>query len=88
MLVGGLVLLLSAILLIWVLYRTQRNDVREANPDVQYAEPVHPVMTLPNTLNGFALWNWIILVYIVVSYGYPIAQFFLMPTYGAFPWSI
>ncbi len=88
MLVGGLVLLLSAILLIWVLYRTQRNDVQEANPEQQYAEPIHPVMTLPNTLNGFALWNWIILVYIVVSYGYPIAQFFLMPTYGTFPWSI
>ncbi len=88
MLVGGLVLLLSAILLIWVLYRTQQNDVQEANPEQQYAEPIHPVMTLPNTLNGFALWNWIILVYIVVSYGYPIAQFFLMPTYGAFPWSI
>ena len=88
MLVGGLVLLLSAILLIWVLYRTQQNDVQEANPEQHYAEPIHPVMTLPNTLNGFALWNWIILVYIVVSYGYPIAQFFLMPTYGTFPWSI
>jgi cytochrome c oxidase subunit 1 len=88
MLVGGLVLLLSAILLIWVLYRTQHNDVQEANPEQHYAEPVHPVMTLHKTLNGFALWNWIILVYIVVSYGYPIAQFFLMPTYGTFPWSI
>jgi cytochrome c oxidase subunit 1 len=88
MVVGGLVLLLSALLLIWNLYRTHQNPEREAQPQIEYAEPVHPVLTLPKPLNGFALWNWIILIYIVASYGYPIAQFFMLNTYGAFPWSI
>ena len=30
-------------------------------------------------LNGFATWNVVVLVLMVVAYGYPIAQFFVEP---------
>jgi hypothetical protein len=30
----------------------------------------------------------LVLIYMIASYGYPIAQFFLMDTYGTVPWSI
>ncbi len=88
MIVGAVILLISALLLIVVLLKTHGNAQREDDRELGFAEPIHPVLSLPASLNNFAIWNWIILIYIVVSYGYPIAQFFMMPTYGAFPWSI
>jgi cytochrome c oxidase subunit 1 len=88
MIVGGVILMISALLLIVVLIKTHGNAQQEGDTNLEFAIPVKPVLSLPNSLNSFAIWNWIILVYIVASYGYPIAQFFLMPTYGAFPWSI
>jgi cytochrome c oxidase subunit 1 len=33
---------------------------------------------VPRSLNGFALWNAILLVFMIVTYGYPIAQFFTL----------
>jgi cytochrome c oxidase subunit 1 len=33
---------------------------------------------VPPALNGFALWNAIVAVLMVVAYGYPIGQFFFM----------
>jgi cytochrome c oxidase subunit 1 len=33
---------------------------------------------VPTTLNGFALWNVLVLVLMVAAYGYPIAQFFVI----------
>ena len=35
-------------------------------------------MRVPPSLNGFALWNAIVLVLMVVAYGYPIGQFFFL----------
>ena len=35
-------------------------------------------MRVPRSLNGFALWNAILLVFMLVTYGYPIAQFFVL----------
>ncbi|MEN8130655.1 MAG: cbb3-type cytochrome c oxidase subunit I [Pseudomonadota bacterium] len=88
MIVGAVILLISALMLIVVLLKTHGNAQREDDRELGFAEPIHPVLSLPASLNNFAIWNWIILIYIVASYGYPIAQFFMMPTYGAFPWSI
>ena len=45
---------------------------------MRYALAVHPPQRLPSALNGFALWNWLVLFLMVVAYGYPIAQFFLL----------
>jgi len=33
---------------------------------------------VPSTLNGFALWNVLVLIIMVAAYGYPIAQFFVI----------
>ena len=39
---------------------------------------VNPPVGVPRSLNGFALWNAILLVFMIVTYGYPIAQFFVL----------
>ena len=43
-----------------------------------YALAVHPPHRLPAALNGFALWNWLVLFLMLVAYAYPIAQFFII----------
>ena len=88
MIVGGLILLVSAILLIYVLAKTHGNAKTETNPGVEYAESLHPVVRLSPLLNGFGFWTFLVVIYLIASYGYPIAQFFLMDTYGTTPWSI
>jgi cytochrome c oxidase subunit 1 len=88
MVVGGLILLISALMLVWGLLKTHGSMQPVVNPDVVYAEPLHPVVRLPRLMNGFAFWNLILLVYMVASYGYPVLQFFLMETHGTTPWSI
>ena len=66
----------------------ERRTETEENREVEYALPVHPVVAIPKLLNGFAFWNVVILVYIVASYGYPIAQFFILETHGTIPWGV
>ena len=68
-------LLLSAILFITVLVRSQFGDVVMREP-LRLA--VNPPVRVPNALNGFALWNVILLVFMIVEYGYPIGQFFVL----------
>jgi cytochrome c oxidase subunit 1 len=81
---GGLILLVSAILLIVVLVRSQLGERRLSTP-LRYALAVNPPKHVPASLNGFALWNAILLVLMVAAYGYPIGQFLVLkssvPTY-------
>jgi cytochrome c oxidase subunit 1 len=88
MIMGGFILLVSAVMLVFVLVRTQTNPQRESDMTVEYAEPLHPVLRIPRLLNGLAFWTALVVVYMVASYGYPILQFFLMETHGTTPWSI
>ena len=88
MIVGGVILLLSALMLVYNLMKTHGNAQAETNLEVEYAEPVHAVLRMPPLMNGFGFWCLLVLVYMIASYGYPIAQFFLMDTYGTVPWSI
>jgi len=88
MIVGGFILLISALMLIYVLARTHGNSQQETSLAVEYAEPLHPVLRIPRLLNGLAFWTVLVVVYMVASYGYPILQFFLMETHGTVPWSI
>jgi cytochrome c oxidase subunit I len=88
MIAGGGILMLSALLLIYNLWKTHGNGRQEENTGVEYAESLYPVLHLPKLLNGFAFWNVLLLVYMVASYGYPIIQFFILETHGAPPWSI
>ncbi|MCP5351862.1 MAG: cbb3-type cytochrome c oxidase subunit I [Chromatiales bacterium] len=83
MVVGGVILVISALLLILNL---AIGGAAAASREVEYAEAVHPPVNLPNSLNGFTLWNWIIAISMVVAFGYPVAQFWMMPTYDPVMW--
>ncbi|MGV6825678.1 MAG: cbb3-type cytochrome c oxidase subunit I, partial [bacterium] len=87
MVVGGVILLISALLLIWNLWRSHSSSATD-DTEVHYAVPVHAVVGLPKVMNGFAFWNVVIFVYMIASYAYPIAQFFLMETFGTIVWEI
>jgi cytochrome c oxidase subunit I len=76
--VGGLILLTSALLLIVILVRSHFGENSVGEP-LRYALAVNPPTSVPASLNGFALWNAIVLVLMLVAYGYPIGQFFMLP---------
>jgi cytochrome c oxidase subunit 1 len=77
--VGGVVLLASALLFVWNLleFHLPRAVVAQGVRPL-YALAVRPPRRLPAALNGFALWNVLVLVLMVAAYGYPLAQFFVM----------
>ncbi len=88
MIIGGALLFLSAVLLIINLLRSHSSTGSVETGGALFADPVQPLLHLPRVLNGVGFWFWVLVVYMVVSYGYPIGQFFLMETHGAFGWSI
>ncbi len=75
--IGGLILLISAILLIVVLVRSHFGERRAGEP-MRYALAVNPPLRVPAALNGFGLWNAIVLIMMILAYGYPIGQFFIL----------
>ena len=80
--VGGLILLVSALLFVWNLAVLHRSTVPAiARP--LYALAVHPPQRVPAALNGFGLWNVLVLVLMVLAYGFPIAQFLIEPSPSA-----
>jgi cytochrome c oxidase subunit 1 len=83
---GGIILGISALLFITVLVRTHLGRAPAEDRTLRFAEPIHPVLSLPKPLNGFALWNTILVVYMAAGFGYPIAQFFIMDTQNALAW--
>ena len=77
-LVGGVILLLSALLLIWNLSPAGLGK-RNGETAYRYAKAVHPPGRIPKALNGFGLWNALVLLLMAAAYGWPIAQFFADP---------
>jgi cytochrome c oxidase subunit I len=75
--VGGAILLVSAVLLIAILVRSQLGERRLEAP-LRYALAVNPPKVVAASLNGFALWNAIVLVLMLFAYGYPIGQFLFL----------
>src|SRR5208283_2633267 len=75
--VGGLILLISAVLLIVILIRSHSGKRAIAEP-LRYALAVNPPTRVAPALNGFGLWNAILAVLMIVAYGYPIGQFFYL----------
>jgi cytochrome c oxidase subunit I len=74
---GGVILLCSAILLIVILVRSHFGELSLIQP-VGYALAVNPPLRVPPSLNGFGLWNAIVAVLMIVTYAYPIGQFFVL----------
>jgi cytochrome c oxidase subunit 1 len=70
----GLILLLSAILLIFILIRSHFGE-RTVEIPLRYALAVNPPAQVPSSLNGVALWSTILLLLMLVACGYPIGQF-------------
>jgi cytochrome c oxidase subunit I len=79
--IGGFILLISAALLIAVLLRSHFGE-RSSMESLRYALAVNPPRQVPASLNGFALWNAIVLVLMIAAYGYPIGQFFFLKHQG------
>jgi cytochrome c oxidase subunit I len=75
--IGGVILLGSAILLIVILVRSHFGPSTRTEP-LGYATAVNPPLRLSPALNGFSLWNAIVAVLMLLAYGYPIGQFFFM----------
>jgi cytochrome c oxidase subunit I len=87
MIFGGLILLGSACLFIYNLAKTQLNPASNVfNQRIEYAEALHPAKVLPEYLNDFTLWNKVIAVLMLISFGVPILQFFFMDTFGSPGW--
>jgi cytochrome c oxidase subunit I len=85
--VGGLMLLASALLLVWNLASfhvpAAAGDVRFAPGPERYASGLHQAQRVPEVLNGFATWNLVLLLLMIIAYGWPVAQFFVTPSPGA-----
>jgi cytochrome c oxidase subunit 1 len=79
---GGLVLLVSALLFLRNLAVLHRG-LPAAAPRPLYALAVHPPQQVPAALNGFGLWNVLVLVLMLLAYGYPLAQFVIAPSPSA-----
>ena len=75
--IGGAILLGSAILLIAILARSHFGARAQMEP-LGYATAVNPPLRLSPALNGFGLWNAIVAVLMLLAYGYPIGQFFFL----------
>jgi cytochrome c oxidase subunit 1 len=88
MVVGAALLLAGALMFVYIVFRTQGNAVPAEDRGMDYPEALHPVLKLPEPLNGFTLWNWLILILMVVAFGYPILQFFLMETFDPTAWGV
>jgi cytochrome c oxidase subunit I len=84
-LIGGLALLASALLFVWNLasLHGRRAPVETAPFPFRYALALHPPERVPAPLNGFALWNVLVLVLMLATYAWPVAQFFAKPSPGA-----
>jgi cytochrome c oxidase subunit 1 len=83
MILGGVLLFASAVLLMYNLIASSGAEKTTGRTDSIYAEALHPVLKLPAVLNGFGFWSIVIAIYLVVSYGYPIFQFFVIGTHGS-----
>ncbi len=87
MIFGGLIMLGSACLFVYQLYKTQFSTTTETfEQPAEYAEPLHAVDSLPDYLNDFKLWNKVIAVLMFISFGIPILQFFFMDTFDSSAW--
>ena len=78
---GGFVLLFSALLLVGILFSSQRGPVAENSP-LKFSLAVHPPSVLPASLNGFRVWTLLVVALTLANYGFPLAQFLFLENTG------
>jgi cytochrome c oxidase subunit 1 len=86
MILGGAVLLGSALLFAYILWKSQVEPAKEEALEIEYATYPDPGAQVHPLLNGFKVWNLAILGLMIVNFGYPILQFFLVKTFGSVTW--
>ncbi len=74
---GGLILVISAALFIYILATPKRQDTPAA--PFTFSQAIHPHAKVPAALNGFTLWVAMMIALTVVNYGYPILQLAITP---------
>ena len=80
-LAGGALLAVSAALFLWNLAAFHRKTLAFVTPSpVRFSVALHPGERVPAALNGFTLWNVLVLALMAAAYAYPIAQFFIVKT--------
>jgi cytochrome c oxidase subunit I len=70
---GGLMLLISGVLLVYILASARKRSDSAVVP-FTFSRAAHPGGTTPAVLNRFALWVAMMIALTVVNYGYPIVQ--------------
>jgi cytochrome c oxidase subunit I len=70
---GGFILLLSGVLFLIVLVRGHLAARTEPG-EYRFSVAVHPPVSVPAALNGYALWLALMIGLTVTNYGWPIAQ--------------
>ena len=79
-------IVVSALLFVANLWLTHGSRSAERERSMAYAETIDPVVAVPRLLNGFTLWNWLLLVLMAITWSYPIGQFFVLHVHEALPW--
>jgi len=74
--IGGAILVVSALLFVYILDRARKGGATPA--PFTFSVAAHPTHT-PKLLNGFGLWVAMMIALTVVNYGYPIAQLASIP---------
>jgi len=75
--IGGLLLVISGFLFVWILATARRGAVPQP-PPYTFSTPLH-VQPVPAALNTFALWVALMIGLTLVNYGFPIVQLALLP---------
>jgi cytochrome c oxidase subunit 1 len=75
---GGLLLVASAVLLVWILASAHRRRDAMTAPPFTFSVEAHPGGRTPALLNKYALWVAMMIGLTVVNYGFPIAQLALL----------
>ena len=75
---GGLILVVSGVLLVYVL-ATARKASGAPVAAFTFSRMAHPGGATPALLNGFALWVVMMIALTLVNYGFPIVQLALLP---------
>jgi len=74
---GGLLLVISAVLFVYVLARARSNA--ETPVTFTFSLAANPSERTPAALNTFGLWVAMMIGLTIVNYGYPIAQLAVLP---------
>jgi cytochrome c oxidase subunit I len=86
---GALFIVLSSVLLIVNLLATHFQPRQETSNRVRFALAVNPPLRVPRVLNGFAVWNALLFVLMIVNYGIPLTQvLFLKQSHRTAPFAV